>query len=268
MFNINYYGYMPAYSGDPRFNFHKQFDRSISVSCDTVTHDPDADIKILMQCEPPAIYGSFSEQVKANYQNFDLVLTYLDDLLTLPNAQKFIACGSWIGNLNLEKKDQITYLMSSKIWTPAHMMRFMILRRVENKKNLGYFKFSMHRNPPRIEFKDDFFRNAKFNIACENQIMPNMFSEKLLDCFKTKTVPIYYGCTNIEEYFNPLGIIRFNNIEEFDSVIKSIKPGMYEEMLPYIEENYEISRQYWEKTIHQRVEDIIEIEILKKYPVN
>jgi len=256
---------MPAYSGDPRFNFHRQFNRTVSVSCDTVSYDPNADLKVLMQCEPPAIFGHFSGYVKEHYQNFDLVLTYLDELLTLPNAKEFLPCGSWIGNLDLEKRDQITYLMSSKIWTSAHRMRFMILRRVENKKHIGDFEFYMHRNPPKIEFKDDFFKNAKFNIACENEIMPNMFSEKLVDCLKTKTVPIYFGCTNIQQYFNPKGIIQFNTIEEFENVMSSIKPGMYEEMLPYVEENYELSKKYWEKSIHQRVEDIIEIELIKKY---
>lgn len=256
---------MPGYSGDPRFNFNKQFNRTVSVSCDSTAHDHSADLKILMQCEPPAIYGSFANQVKENYQNFDIVLTYLDELLELPNAREFLPVGSWIGNIQPHKTDQITYLMSSKIWTNAHIMRFMILRRVEDKKKIGEFEFYMHRNPPRVESKDDFFRNAKFNIACENEIMPNMFTEKLLDCFKTKTVPIYYGCTNISKYFNPKGIIQFDTIEEFENIMSTIKPGMYEDMLPYVEENYELSKAYWEKSVHQRVEEIVELELIKKF---
>jgi hypothetical protein len=91
-----------------------------------------------------------------------------------------------------------------------------------------------------------------------------MFTEKLLDCFKTLTVPIYYGCTNIEKYFNPKGIIQFNTIEELDDILKNLTPSMYDEMLPYLHENFEAAKPYWEKTIYQRIEDQVENALTKK----
>jgi hypothetical protein len=134
----------------------------------------------------------------------------------------------------------------------------MIMRRLEKINSIGPFELNWHRSPPRVPSKDPYFANAKFNIACENQVMTNMFSEKLLDCFKTKTVPIYYGCTNIDKYFNPKGIIQFNTIEEFDRIMETLTPEMYDEMLPYIEENYQLAKPYWEKNVYQRIEDEIE----------
>ena len=33
---------------------------------------------------------------------------------------------------------------------------------------------------------------------------------------------------------------------------------MYEDMLPYVEENYELCRPYWENSINQRIEKTIQ----------
>jgi hypothetical protein len=256
---IKQIGYMPGYGLDSLHRFTKQFDKRISVSIDNINSCPDAEFKVLMQSEPPNLYIMFCGLVQQNYQNFDLVLTYDDRLLSLPNAVEFCPVGSWISdNLKLEKRNQISYMMSSKLNGTAYHMRYIIMRRFEKIKSIGEFDLLWHRSPPRVPSKDPFFANAKFNIACENQIMTNMFTEKLLDCFKTLTVPIYYGCTNIEKYFNPKGIIQFNTIEELETILENLTPDVYDEMLPYLHENFEAAKPYWEKTIYQRIEDEIE----------
>lgn len=259
MYPIKQIGYMPGYGLENPYSFTKQFPFHASMSVDTIQFNPTDDYKILMQSEPPNLYIKFCGMVQENYKNFDLILTYDDRLLSLPNAVEFCPVGSWITDgLVLDKKDQISFMMSSKINGSAYHMRFMIMHRMQHLKQIGPFEFKFWRSPPRIESKDSFFVNAKFNIACENQIMSNMFTEKLLDCFKTFTVPIYYGCTNIEKYFNPKGIIRFNTIEEFEKIVHNLHPDMYNEMLPYVMENYELGRPYWEKNVYQRIEDIVE----------
>jgi hypothetical protein len=250
---------MPGYGLDSLHRFTKQFNKRISLSVDNINSCPDAEFKVLMQSEPPNLYIMFCGLVQENYQNFDLVLTYDDRLLSLPNAVEFCPVGSWISDdLKLEKRNQISYMMSSKLNGTAYHMRYMIMRRFEKIKSIGEFDLLWHRSPPRVPSKDPFFANAKFNIACENQIMTNMFTEKLLDCFKTLTVPIYYGCTNIEKYFNPKGIIQFNTIEELETILENLTPDVYDEMLPYLHENVEAAKPYWEKTIYQRIEDEIE----------
>jgi hypothetical protein len=45
-----------------------------------------------------------------------------------------------------------------------------------------------------------------FGVAIENVSHRGWFTEKILDCFLLKTIPIYWGCSNIEDYFNPKGI--------------------------------------------------------------
>jgi len=261
--NIQTLGYLPGYSGDPRYNFTRQWDRQICVSFDTVETNQQADFRVLVQCEVPKLYIKFESMVRENYQNFDLILTYDDRLLELPNARKFIPVGVWVDDIVINKTDQISYLMSSKIWTGEHRMRFMILRRVENLKRLGNFDFFMHRSPPYAPSKNLFFSQAKFHITCENQVMTNMFSEKLLDCFRTYTIPIYYGCTNLGEFFDPRGVLAFNTIDEFQRIVDRITPDTYDQMLPYARINYELAKSYWEKSVYQRIEEEIQRDLLK-----
>lgn len=250
---------MPGYSGDKRYRFTRQLPKKVSVSFDTIDTDMSADFRVLVQCEPPNLYIRFKDMVIENAHKFHLILTYDERLFHLPQAVNFCPVGSWIDDgLELDKRDQITFLMSSKINGAPYRMRFMIKNRLERKTHLGPFELFWHRSPPTVPSKNPFFINAKFNIATENQDMNHMFTEKLLDCFKTYTVPIYYGCKNIEEYFDPRGIIQFKTIEEFDHIISTLTPSVYDDMRPYLENNYERARVYWEKSIFQRIEDIIE----------
>jgi len=262
---IKQIGYMPAYGPDSEFRFTKDYPLNISLSVDTINFDASSDYRILLQCEPPNLYIKFCGMVYDNYQNFDLILAYDERLLKLPNAVEFIPACSWISNdIQIDKRNQISFLMSSKINGDAYRMRFRIKKKLERLHNLEHFEIKWYRSPPLHPTKDDFFKHAKFNIACENQIMNNMFSEKLLDCFRTYTVPIYFGCANVEKYFNPKGMIRFNSIEEFNAILDRLHPDIYDEMKPYLEENYQLAKDYWEKTIYQRIEHLVDQKLTER----
>jgi hypothetical protein len=84
-----------------------------------------------------------------------------------------------------------------------------------------------------------------------------MFTEKILDCFKTKTVPIYFGCTNLSKYFDVRGVLQFYSIEQLADILATITPADYDRMLPYVEENYRLASHYWQYSVHQRIEQIL-----------
>lgn len=254
LYDITQLGYLAAYSGDLIPRFTAKFAKRVAVSFDTVQTDPACDFRVLVQCEPPKLFIAFKDMVYHHYREFDLVLAYDERLLALPNAREFIPVGAWVNDIVLRKTDQISFLMSSKIWTQEHRMRFQILRELEGRDRIGEFEVLTHRSPPRLPDKEGFFANAKFHIACENQVMDNMFTEKILDCFKTFTVPIYYGCANIGKYFDVRGILRFDTIERFRHIINNITPASYADMLPYVMINHELAREYWENSVYQRIE--------------
>jgi len=70
----------------------------------------------------------------------------------------------------------------------------------------------------------------------ENDSVPNYYTEKITDCFATGTVPIYWGATNIGDYFDERGIIKLD--DSFDP--SKLTFDLYEEMLPHVGNNYAI----------------------------
>ena len=81
----------------------------------------------------------------------------------------------------------------------------------KNKKSIDIPTsfYASPRNPPLLSLDNVFLPNddrsilfnSQFSIATENAAVDNYFTEKLMDCFLTKTVPIYYGSSNIGEFF-------------------------------------------------------------------
>jgi len=91
--------------------------------------------------------------------------------------------------------------------------------------------------------------------------MENWFTEKIVDCFRTKTIPIYKGCPNIKDFYNEKGIIKFNTTEELYSILNDINSNgdsIYNSMRDSMENNY--NKSWADPTFNERVE----IEI-KKY---
>jgi hypothetical protein len=62
-----------------------------------------------------------------------------------------------------------------------------------------------------LKNKKDGLTNYKFSIAVENCVEENYFSEKFTDCVLTNTIPIYFGCPNIENYFK--GTLKLSDLK-------------------------------------------------------
>jgi hypothetical protein len=86
-------------------------------------------------------------------------------------------------------------------------------------------------------------RDFKFSICFENTIQKNYISEKFWDCILTDTVPIYFGCSNINEYIDEKYFINLtNDIDNIDTIFERIsyiiknEDTLYKFYLPHIKE--------------------------------
>jgi len=78
----------------------------------------------------------------------------------------------------------------------------------------------------------------KFNLCFENcyheQWSWDYITEKITDCFKAKTVPIYWGCYNIQDYIPKDIFIDFrewiNNLDGLSEYLNSMSDSVYEYM--------------------------------------
>lgn len=85
-----------------------------------------------------------------------------------------------------------------------------------------------------------------FSIAMENTREDFYFSEKLIDCLLTETVPIYWGCPGITELFDERGMIIFQTLQDLDTILGDLSMVQYRKMLQYVRKNREIAiRNNW-----------------------
>lgn len=79
----------------------------------------------------------------------------------------------------------------------------------------------------------------KYHIVVENQLKPNYFTEKLQDCYLCGAMPIYHGCTNIEEYVPAEAVIRIDIRDPeaaFRTIEEALVSGRWEHSLDAIAE--------------------------------
>ena len=88
-----------------------------------------------------------------------------------------------------------------------------------------------------IKDKEDGLKRYMFSIAYENAYYPGYFTEKILDCFATGTVPIYRGDPEIAKVFNTDGIIFIDD----DLDLTSLNEELYLSKMDAMQENLDIT---------------------------
>lgn len=85
--------------------------------------------------------------------------------------------------------------------------------------------------------KADALDPFRYHVAIENHVAPHHWTEKLADSFLGATLPFYYGCPNVTDYFPAESLVPINifNFEETLATIqKAIRENWYEQRLPAI----------------------------------
>jgi hypothetical protein len=92
--------------------------------------------------------------------------------------------------------------------------------------------------------KLNLFKEFQFSIVIENSQQSNYFTEKLVDCLITKTIPIYWGCPNISDYFDTVGWIIFSDINDLKHRLLLLDNTYYSKYTEVINKNYETAKLY------------------------
>lgn len=189
-----------------------------------------------------------------NHKFFDLILTHDQNLLSIVPNSVFMPYGDcWIKEEDwkiYDKTKTCSIFCSDKKLTQQHVLRHNCLE-VDGIDQFGFMR--------KLEYKLDGLKDYKFSIVVENSTRDDWFTEKLLDCFATGTIPIYSGTKNIRKYFCEDGMITFSSVAELENIISKIKNReiVYETFLPAIQSNFSAFRQYVRK-------DDLVLEILEE----
>lgn len=149
-----------------------------------------------------------------------------------PNVFKYALSNAapWIVDRQIyEKTKLVSMITSNKAYIPGHKRRLAIANQFRNDVDL------FGRGFKDIDSKEEGLADYMFSVAVENAVYDTYFTEKLTDCFATGTIPVYYGCRGVTEYFNEDGIIFLD--DDFD--ISMLTPDYYYSKMDVIKENFE-----------------------------
>ncbi len=104
-----------------------------------------------------------------------------------------------IKNANPEKTKLISVVSSFKTFSGGHVDRRRFVNRLIERYGNKIDVFGEKVN----DFCDKWDVTApyKYQIVIENCRSKNYWTEKIGDCFLANTYPIYFGCTNVRDYF-------------------------------------------------------------------
>jgi hypothetical protein len=118
------------------------------------------------------------------------------------------------------KTRSLSVIASNKAFIPGHRARLDFVSRLRTDLADGIDIFGRGINE--LENKWDGLAPYKFSIAIENAVGKDYWTEKLADCFLAETLPIYFGCPNIADYFPPESYISID-IAKPDEAIQVIQ---------------------------------------------
>ncbi|MDY0277080.1 MAG: glycosyltransferase family 10 [Acholeplasma sp.] len=161
---------------------------------------------------------------------FDAIFTHSDRLLMKYDNAKFIPAGGvWYGkneikndfkeNEYLYKNKNISIVSSDKVMCNLHAFRIKLahyMKKMKSADTFGTFDGGVYIN---IE---ESLKSYRFSIVIENTISSYCFTEKILNCFASMTIPIYVGATKIGDFFNDNGIIVIDPNEDFELTYQKI----------------------------------------------
>jgi hypothetical protein len=254
-----------------KLNHFKNIDFSLFIDATPETQEELSPLNILILQEPNEYFGLHDWAIQ-NKDLFSVILTWDDKILNNIDNALFLPFGhSWFKPDQYQKehlkKFQISHLCGKLLKTYGQSLRHELLAR-ENEIKIPTKYFDVYGDRHNIEEarkgKEEVFGDSMFGVAIENTSHNGYFTEKILDCFLLKTIPMYWGCTNIDNFFNKEGIIKFGNVDEFTYISNKLNENYYNSRKGIIEENYQKALQYidYESNIVNKITEIFELNKL------
>lgn len=187
----------------------------------------------LLMGEPSVIHARHIALLRLTHRRFFRVMTFNEDLIArIPNGV-FLPFGTtWVPDwrdLQPEKTRTCSLIASAKRDTAGHRLRHAVADWV---RATGQDVEIMGRGYTPFRRKSDGLAPFRYSVVIENMREPNYFSEKLLDAVFCETVPIYWGCPNIDRFADPSAMIRCQSEDDIRRAVAAMSPADYAARLP------------------------------------
>ena len=234
-------------------DFDVDYDKPVELYVDNypTTPMPEGTVRICVSHEP---HPQDSAKAFVHPEYYTYLLTYKEcHLHSIPNAVLFIAHDTRVIDYTIKEKEYgVSTVVGFKGEFVGQVMRHALWWAKESITIPKRFYLSGDRRW-NVDYTDqlvlsedskDALWDTQFHICIENVPMNNLFTEKIIDCFISKTVPIYIGAPNIGKYFNVNGIVVCKNLADIIEKTNALTTEDYERMKPFIEENYLLAHNW------------------------
>ncbi len=205
------------------------------------------------------IHGVYAKALESPelMKEFDRIFTSSDRILDRYSNAVFAPAGNlWYGTKEnggvladtayLNKDKNVSIVASNKAMCELHVLRAELARHYKDSNLVDAYGNAVGRF---IEKKSDSLERYRYSIVLENDASSYYFTEKILDCFASMTIPIYVGAKKIGEFFNTDGIIQLSKEElsdfsNVDKIVSSCNEEDYNARIFAIKENYERCKEY------------------------
>jgi hypothetical protein len=228
----------------------KHIDFSLFIDYLPQNNNDLSQINIIVLQEPNEYFGYHDWVINNNI--FDIILTWDDKVLNKCSNSLFLPFGhTWFKSDQYNKQHlkefNLSHLRGNLLKSYGHQLRWELLDR-KDELNIPITFFESYGDRYDIEDarigKEKVFSNSMFGVAIENFSHRGYFTEKILDCFLLKTIPVYWGCSNIEDYFDIEGIILFNNVDDLIYKVNQLDEQYYLSKKEIIEKNWKLALNY------------------------
>lgn len=247
------------------------FPSPVEIFVDVRKHTPRSSsvFEVLYLCEPEAIFPALTAWAARNLDRFHLVVVSSDALVGRAAHVVPLEFGTcWVPPdvTPPRKRSGVSLLVGRKRRTEGHRLRHTVWARQEEIRTPKRFFRSRRGWPRRLAWLEGFpgldlpanpwrwptigdsklpLFESRFHLTIENCRSRYYFTEKILDCFLTETVPIYWGCRNIGDYFDTSGILEAGSADGLIAACNTqATDDTYAAMAPAIAENRRRAARY------------------------
>lgn len=158
--------------------------------------------------------GPHNLKLEKRYLQLPIYLIKNGQFIKLPKRKK----------LNKEdlktKKEFCNFIYSNKNGNPIRKEFFDELSKYKNIISAGKF---LNNTGYAIKNKIEIQKQCKFTIAFENEKYPGYSTEKIIDAFIARTIPVYWGDEIIGNNINSKAFINCNTSKDIPDVIRQIE---------------------------------------------